>query len=388
MMRVRLLRALSLASAVAMASGGAVVGASSDTGGGSPGDADDLEAFVESLYLGTYGAPPSESPAPATDKNVWIISCGEAAAGCAQVAGGAKEAAEAIGWEVTLFDGRLGVDGAYAAGVRQATAAGADAILIGAIDCSAITQPLAEARDAGILIVGMSGYDCDDERVGGEPMFDAHTFSSDDHPTIHEESLANGDARAAWLLHRAGTEGLQILSFHHVDSLLGTDYAAGFEARVTDECADCEIVPIDFTFADLATGEIGSKANDALVRYPDADALFVPYDSLLLLGVAQSVVRSGRVDDLIVVGGEGYAPNLELIETHAGQDVAVGSAPRWVGWGGVDTLNRLFAGEDPVAQGFGLRLIDADHMVASDDGVIANAPVDYAAAYKAAWGIE
>jgi ribose transport system substrate-binding protein len=251
---------------------------------------DDLSAYVETLYAGTYVDPPSDSPPAATDKSVWVISCGEAAVGCAELAGGAREGAEEMGWDVTLYDGRLGADGAYPAGVRQAVAAGADAILVGAVDCPLIAQPLAEARDAGIVVVGMLGYDCDDERFGGgESLFDGWTFSSEDRPSITDESLANGDAKAAWLMHHDGTDGLQVLVFHHVDSLLGSDYAAGFEARIEAECPTCEIVPIDFTFADLATGTIGSKASDALVKYPNADALFVPYDSLLLLGVAQAV---------------------------------------------------------------------------------------------------
>jgi len=347
----------------------------------------DLSSFVESLYAGTFTDPPSESPPAATDKSVWVISCGEAAAGCAELAGGAKEGAEAMGWDVTLFDGRFGADGAYPAGVRQAVAAGADGILIGAIDCPLIAQPLAEARAAGIVVVGMGAYDCDDERLGGgDPLFDGWTFSSDERPTTRDEALANGDARAAWLMVHDGTEGLQVLVFHHVDSLLGEDYADGFESRIEAECATCEIVPIEFTFADLATGAIGRKASDALVKYPDADALFVPYDSLLLLGVAQSVVRSGRVDDVTVVGGEGYTPNLELIATNGGQDVAVGTSGRWSGWGGVDTLNRLFAGEQPVGQGYGFRLIDAEHMV-EDDGVAAIPPIDYKSAYRSAWGV-
>ena len=347
----------------------------------------DIAAEADLYYAGTYTDPPAESPPPATDKNVWVISCGEAAVGCAQLAGGAVEAGEVLGWDMTLYDGKLGADGAYPTGVRQAVAAGADALLIGAIDCALIAQPLAEAREAGVVVVGLGGYDCDDARVGGgEPLFDASPFGSDDLATVEAQMLNNGDARAAWLLNTAGTSGLKVLSLRHADSLLGSDLAAGFEARIQQECEDCEIVPLDFTFADLGTGAIGTKVSDALVQNPDVNALFAPYDSVLLLGVAQAVMRSGRADSINVVGGEGYTPNLELIRTNAGQDMAIGSATRWTGWAGVDTLNRLFAGEAPVAEGFGLQFIDAEHMP-EDDGVAFIPPVDYKAKYKAAWGV-
>jgi ribose transport system substrate-binding protein len=371
--------------AVVAASSTAASSSARTTGGAAA--TGDLAAEAAALYEGTYQQPPSSSPPAATGKKVWVISCGEAAAGCAALAGGAKEGSEALGWEVTLYDGKLGADGAYANGVRQAVAAGANAIIVGAIDCALLAQPLAEAKEAGVLVISAGAYDCDDPRAGGgTQLFDASVFADSSRTDISAESKFNGDTRAVWLLNKAGTSNLKVLVFEHTDSLLGLDYAAGFTERVERDCSTCEIIPVEFTFADLATGAIGTKAADALTKHPDANALFVPYDSLLLLGVAQAVVRSGRVDSLDVVGGEGYTPNLELIRTGGGQNFAVGSSGAWVGWAAADTTNRLFNGEDPVAEGYGYQFIDAEHMH-DDDGVAYIPPIDYKTAYRAAWKV-
>ena len=345
----------------------------------------DIASEAQRFFDGTYQDPPATSPPAAEDKNVWVLSCGEAAVGCASLAGGIKEGAETLGWDVTLFDGKLGADGAYSTGVRQAVAAGADAIVIGAVDCALISQPLAEARAAGVLVVGSLAYDCDDPRAGGgEALFDTNFIPDSEHESRTDANRFSGEARAVWLLNKRGTSGLTVLSFRHTDSLLGTDYADGFDSKIEAKCADCTVIPVEFTFADLGT--IGTKASDALTKYPDANALVVPYDSLLLLGVAQAVVRSGRSDSIDVIGNEGYAPNLELIRTNGGQDMALGSSANWAGWGTADTLNRLFAGEPAVAQGLGFKFIDAEHMP-DDDGVAFIPPIDYKAAYRAAWGV-
>lgn len=346
----------------------------------------DLAAEVERLYVGTWGAPPTDGPAAAVDKNVWVISCGEAAAACAQLAAGAVDAAETIGWNVTLFDGKFGADGAFGSGVRQAVAAGADAIIVGAIDCAAIAQPLADAKAAGIVLVSIGGYDCDDERLGGgEPLFDATVFNDDDLRDANVAAKMSGRDRALWLLERAGTSGLEIISFQLVDSLVSIDLAAGFEEQVTALCADCTITTVEFASAEIF--DIGTKVADAMAQHPGADAIVLPFDSFMLLGGAQAVDRSGRSDEIEVLGGEGNAANLELIASNGGQDFAYAGSLRWNGWGAVDTVNRLFAGQEPVAQGGGQQFVDGDHPVEHDEFEIVP-PVDYRALYAQAWGVQ
>ena len=115
-------------------------------------------------------------------------------------------------------------------------------------------------------------------------------------------------------------------------------------------------------------------------------------DAPLLLGVAQAVVSSGRNDDLIVVGGEGLDPNVDLIRGNQGQDMAFGYASVQSGWAVADAVNRLLNGEAVADSGIGLQTIDATNLPASGgyDGNIdpdGNPVRDYRAEYRALWGL-
>jgi ABC-type multidrug transport system fused ATPase/permease subunit len=77
-----------------------------------------------------------------------------------------------------------------------------------------------------------------------------------------------------------------------------------------------------------------------------------PYTSATLLGIAPAVKQSGRANDIYVMGGEGFEPELDLLRTDQGVS-AVNIAPSdWTGWAAVDTMNSLFAGTEPVDSGW------------------------------------
>lgn len=365
-------------------------GCANDTGGGASGETDDeaLAAAKEAVaagYDGTYTAPTTTETAPPAGKSVWIISCGQATIGCASLSDGAKEGAEAAGWDATLYDGKLGVDNAYATGVRQAVAAKADAIVISSIDCPLMKAPLEQAKAAGVLVVGAMSYDCDDPRFGGEEsLFTSNVIPNSEQTTVGELAHEMGRVKAQWAL--AQTDAKTVgLSLTHTDSVYGQDIAAGF-AEVVEDCGSCRLEPLDFTFADIASGEVPTKVTQALVRNPDVNAVTTPYDSLMVLGVAQALVRSGKSDDISAIGGEAFPENLDMIKRNAGQDAANYNATDWFGWAAIDTLSRLFNDQEPEPAGIGVQLVDAEHMPELDDDGAIVPPFDFRAAYRSAWG--
>jgi ribose transport system substrate-binding protein len=339
---------------------------------------------VEAAYEGTYSSPPTTPTAPPADKNLWVISCGQVAVGCSTPSDAAAEAAEAVGWDVTVYDGKLGADNAYSTGVRQAVAAKADAIIIAAFDCAYAKAPLQEAKDAGILVVSLLAYDCDDPRVGGgDPLFTGSVIPNENETTVADYSIAQGKMKADWVI--AQTDGdTTALSLNNTGVLLGQDIAKGFDDEIK-ACASCKLVSMPFTLADIAGGALPGKVGQALLKDPDVNAAMVPYDALMALGVAQAFVRSGKNDKIATIGGEGYKPNLDLIESNGGQDAAVYESTAWFGYAAVDSLIRLFNGEPLEPAGIGSQLVDADHVPPTDEqGIIA--PVDFKAAYLKAWG--
>ena len=62
---------------------------------------------MEQLYAGTYGEPPSTSPPGVKGKSVWWISCSQAVVSCSAPAAAAKEAAQTLGIDFHIADGKF-----------------------------------------------------------------------------------------------------------------------------------------------------------------------------------------------------------------------------------------------------------------------------------------
>lgn len=142
---------------------------------------------------------------------------------------------------------------------------------------------------------------------------------------------------------------------------------------------------VELTFEDVGMGTVAEKVSSALLQHPDANAVHVPIDSLVVLGAGTAITESGRSEELAVMGGEGFAANVDLIRSGGPQDAAVAFQQEWIGWATVDTLNRVFAGETEIPdQGFGWQLVDEDHNLPPEGGY--RSPVDFKRAYRAIWG--
>lgn len=334
---------------------------------------------MEEWYVGTNRALPTSSPTPTAGKDVWVISCGEAAEGCARPAAGFKDAGELLGWNVTVVDGELNPE-VWNTGIRQAIAAGADAIALDVVDCVAVSGALAEAKEAGIPIVGVYSFDCDD--AGGEAMFDG--MITYDRPFV-EWIAQSGEMRADWLISQTNGEAKAIVFTN--DQLIAVKHVMdGFTPRF-ETCTTCEVVELhDFVIADLGA-PLQQTAETLILQYPEANAVVAPYDSSITLSIGPAVLASGRNADLVVTGQEGFATNIEFIRNDLGQDFSVGLDSNWTGWAGVDALNRIFAGEPQVDCGMGFQAIDIDHNMPAA-GEPMRAAADYEANYRQIWGID
>lgn len=390
----------------------AVVACGSDsssdtTGGGGTTAADsggggeyDREAFVaeaaerlDAWYAGVDRPLPKSSPKPLKDVNLWVISCGQAAEGCAAGAEGATQAGKALGWDVTVFDGEFNPE-KWNAGIRQAIAANADAIAIDDFDCDAVKSALDEARAAGIKIYAWYAFDCDYENSGEAKRFDAEVQYGDDPDipyddgivTFQDYALGYGASAADWMIVKTDGEAKVVVPLHPELKVV-KELEDGFIQRI-EECESCEIVEeLEFTLADLGT-TLQQKVQTALNQHPEANAVFGTYDAALQLGIAQAVVASGRNDELWVTGGEGFAANVDLIKENKGQDHFTGSASRWTGWAAVDGINRMLQGEPQVDAGLGWQAGDAENnLPPSGERYDGNEAGAYKDNYLAIWGV-
>jgi ribose transport system substrate-binding protein len=341
------------------------------------------QAALDAAYKGTDRTPPESATRPIPGKKVWIISPGQIGESASIPTNAAKEAGELVGWNMTLYDSKLDVAN-FSLGIRQAVAAKADGIILQSIDCPLVKQALAEAREAKVKIVAYYALDCDDPSVKGQPLYDGSVNFGSQFGTYADLTRAWGAAKANWVIAR--TKGrAKVISFKQDELLVVKYIREGFEQELA-RCKTCEVVKtVDFTLADLGP-KLQQKAQSALLQHPEANAIHVPYDSAMLLGISAALLESGRNDQLEVIAGEGFPTNIQLIRDNKGEDAANAFPARWTGYAAIDSLNSLFNGTPPQDSGIGYKLIDREHNL-PPAGQGYESGVDYKAAYKKAWGV-
>jgi ribose transport system substrate-binding protein len=338
-----------------------------------------FQAKVAKYYKGTYTQPPSSAPKAPAGKNVWLISAGQAETVVSNDIQGASDAAKMLGWKPTIFDGKFEPN-RYAEGIREAIANKADGIVMVLIDCDLVKGPLQQARAAGIKVVGVEAFDCNETSPGAQSLFSASLPYVEG--TYNNWIENYGRAQADWLI--AHTNGKASVVYPKTDEVKGfTVIREGAEKELA-KCSGCEFHTYNFRQTDLGP-QVRTETQQALLRYPNANSIILPYDSLVTGGVAAAISSSGR--KITVVGAEGESANIEIIRKgEVGDSAGVGIPTRYEGFGGIDTLLRVFVGQKPVSEGIGLQLFDREHNL-PPAGSTYEPPVAFEAAYEKAWGV-
>jgi len=338
---------------------------------------------LAAAYKGTFATPPTTGPKAVAGKSVWVVSCGQAAYSCSIPAGYAMQAVSAIGWTGHLCDGKLDPS-VESTCVQQATAAGANAILLAGIDCSGLVGSLRAAKAAGILVISPLGFDCNDPHVGGSPVFSGYlTYAGGE--DLQTYMVDWGATRAAWII--GASHGTAQVIDVTLDGVLTPTYAdEGFEQMMA-KCSGCKIVDtVHLTLADLGSGAAQQKVATALQANPSATYLDSPFDSAIPAFIAGAVKASGRTN-LQIMGDECFPTNLDYIRTGGPESACSALTENWDEWAAVDDLNRLFSGESAAALpdiGLGLQLVDKTHNLPASGATVP--PVNFQADYLKVWG--
>jgi ribose transport system substrate-binding protein len=346
------------------------------------------KADLAAGYKGLYAAPPTTAPAHKKGVKVWIISCGQASAGCSIPVAAAKAAAQALGWKPTVFDGDFGIGDAYNNGVREAIAAGAKVIIPVGVNCNQAKSGYQAAKKAGVIISGVQSFDCNDPEVAdGSPLFTVKDKYTKAFPTASATEEEVGRLQADWII--VHTDGdAKIINTDFVGITGGIYENEGFVSEIA-KCETCSILTtIDYSPADTTAGGVlqGDWAS-ALAQYPQANAGVNISDGIIIEdGMAQALQSAGRTKTFALVGNGAFAPNNTLMQEQNGQDAAVQFDTQWVAWGAVDEAIRALDHQSAVFEGPGAQVVDATHnLPASGANYVARN--NYAAKYKKAWGV-
>ena len=360
------------------------------TDGGSPGvgapptTGSTTGAGAEQVSSAPLRAPAATSRPAAKGKKIVVISSGQAAISSSVPVAAAVEAAKALGWSTTVYDEQF--NPASAPGlVRQAVAAGADGIILDATDCPTVKSAMQEAKAKGIVLVGIYSFDCNDPIFGGggSPLFSGQINYGAGATDIGKFTEGYGADQAKAVIAATGGKA-KVVFFNDQEFTVLRYTGKGFLDEMA-KCSGCKIVAnVDFTGAELGPN-LQQKVTSALLQHPEANAVKSPYTAATLLGIAPAVTQSGKGSKIFVMGGEGFAPELDLIRSNQGVS-AVNIAPSdWTAYAAVDVMNSLFTKAPIADSGLGWQLVDKAHGLPATGPYIPS--VDFKAIYKKAWGV-
>ena len=141
---------------------------------------------------------------------------------------------------------------------------------------------------------------------------------------------------------------------------------------------------LDITQEDILDGNVKTKIQSEILRYPQANWIKSPFTYATTIGIVPAL--GANPNHLSVMGGEGFHDELDLVRQ--GKITATNAiSSNWTGWAAVDTLNSVFDHQKSADSGIGWTLVDATHNLPTDPNEDFTPLVDYKAEYKKAWGV-
>lgn len=338
------------------------------------------QAAVDTAYKGTsFKTPATDSPAAVPGKNVWLVIFSLGIPQTKEYADAVRAAGKALGWKVTVFDGK-GSANEYLNGIADAVTDHADGLVLYGVDCASVTAGLKRARAAGVKVVGSESMDCSQAKKGAPSYFDGQTEYTQGDLLAWERYI--GELQADWIT--VQTQGkAEALEIFETDTGLTQLNHQGFQAGMKKNCPGCTIHQVLFTANDFGP-PLQQKVSQALLQNPKINAAESSYDGIFTSGAAAAIRSSGHKDDIHAIGGVGSASAIDLIRSDAGLNAGYGVPLGWEAYDSMDILNRLFSGAEMSPSGIGLGLYDETHgLPPAGEGW--KSPIDYVKAYETAW---
>lgn len=342
----------------------------------------DVQARVDAAFAGTDGPLPDSSPAISAGHDVWVVSAFQQVSGLAKIAEEIQVGAEVLGWKAGVCDGQND-PGVWSTCIRQGVAAGADTIVLAGVDCGATRQALIEAREAGVVVAGISAFDCSDPTQGSsESLFDVTVQYGEEFADVAEYFTEVGKLRADYLISATGGTA-QVLHVAFAGVAIGEYLAAGFLEQLAT-CEGCAVVgTVTITPPDVPN--LRTMFETGFVQASGATAVVTDLDFMLSLGVQQALEASAR-GDLTVLGGECVLDTIAFMRAGGGVDACIGFSNGRAAWSLLDNINRHYAGEESVTATIGWQIFDATNEAAwPAAGEPFEGALDYRGGYTALW---
>jgi ribose transport system substrate-binding protein len=333
---------------------------------------------------GTARTPNTTRRKVATGKLVCVVSPAQFLSSSSIPSNAAIQAIQAIGWKTCNggkpYDANNNTSNDPAE-IRAAIAAGANGIILDAIDCDTNIKPaLQQAKAKHIPVVPIYGYDCNDpmSKPRSAPLF-AGCVNFNNLACNNDGAFTEtyGAAQANYII-AATKNKAKILELRDPEFIVLDYTSKGFEDQIAKSGGSKVVQKLNFLGSEV-TGDLKSRVQNALEKDKSINWVKLPYGAATTFGgVGQAVHALGRN----VMGGEGSKDEQSLIKS--GAITAVNSIDaRWTAWGAVDALNSVFTHQKTYPSNNGWTIVDKNHDRLPASG---NSNVNFEAAYKKAWG--
>lgn len=302
---------------------------------------------------------------PLTAENPFNVEIGKAQ----------KEAAAAVGFEITISENQLNVD-QWGQGVTTAIAGGYNLVDIqGGIPPEAVGPQLSEAKAKGLKVTATHLYDV--TQPPNKDLVDGN-FSMD--------YTRAGQIMAAWAIEK--TEGKVNAVIIGSDEITPTSaFVKAIQDYLTANAPESK-----FKYINVPVVEWGSKIQPevqaALVADPGINYILPIYDSMSAF-VVPALTLSNR-EDVRIASYNGTPFTLDLLRDGDLMEMNVGESLSWVGYAAVDGMMRLLCDKGEVTK-LNTPLYIFDDSNVKDAGVPAGYGGygdDYVAGFKKLWGLQ
>jgi len=306
-------------------------------------DVSEYQEIADAAMADTAEWPgPVDGPAAATGIKAMFIACGFGAEGCKGPADAAVEAGEAIGWDVTVVDGQFDPQ-IYSRSISQAIDGDYDVVIINAITDAAVSEQIAAARAAGIIVGSLDGANV--------PSETGVTFEVD------QPFEQQGINMASYMI--AKTKGKANVALLRSPEFASTAQWIEAAAQTFEECATCTIAKDDQFTSSEADQRLPTLISSTLRQDPTVNVVVGSYDAALLSSIP-TLAAEGH-EGLLIGGFNGISPMIQFVRD--GMATATSAVPlKWGTWAAFDNANRLLQGEEIVEQNLPTRLITVDNI--------------------------
>jgi ribose transport system substrate-binding protein len=355
---------------------GGASGASTGTSGQPDSYVADVKGQVDQLLgKGSFQPPPTSAPAHEAGKVIAIIDT-EAFTPQKQTIAAEQEAAAALGWTTILLDTQGDNTGAGKL-ILSAIAQKVDAITLDVIDCRYVQPQLQAAKDAGIPVIAVEGYDCSDTSPGAPSLYTDTVKYPMGTQQDYYKALYTAMAQYPIAKLDGKSDAIYMVDNAYQASISSVDTVKAAYAP----CSTCSLVVDEFPLDQF--GNLKARAQTLLLRNPNTNTVIPSYGDITTAGVADAVAQTGK-DIVLNAGDSATSAGIKLVLSGKAT-YGYGFTAGWKGYALIDTVLRNFAGEKSVSCGMGVNLYDATHNLDAAGEYIQ--PYDYAALYKKAWSV-